>query len=211
MENTNEGSSSEPIDMNKIDANIRDAQGASAGPGSKRGRKPRLTDEQKEQARLEREERKEERARLKAERDANRKPAHLAKVEKALSKLPDLSETAQATFLVLTDGNLSLPELDALAAHVEGYVRMERTKQALQRTMSVGQTVKIVGGDPKYVGQTGTVEKVQRIRCYVQVPGQEKSVYLYTSDVETISAEEAQEVEEVEVQEVVEEQEVSNA
>jgi hypothetical protein len=37
------------------------------------------------------------------------------------------------------------------------------------------------------VGQTGTVSKAQRIRCYVEIPGVNKPVYLFTSDVETIS------------------------
>jgi hypothetical protein len=48
----------------------------------------------------------------------------------------------------------------------------------------VGQFVTVTGGDARFIGMTGTLEKVQRIRCYVRIEGQEKPHYCFTSDVE---------------------------
>lgn len=183
------------LDMSKIDENIRNAQarqslqdGTSDSEG-KHGRK-KLSDEEKAARDAQREaekaakkaEREAARAAKKAEREANKQPAHLKKVEKALDRLPELSEGTQDLFSRITVG-FSISEVEALAAHLEGFVRLERTKSALSRDLRVGQTVRIVGGDPRFVGKTGTVERSQRIRCYVTVPGVTKSVYLFTSDV----------------------------
>jgi DNA polymerase II small subunit/DNA polymerase delta subunit B len=132
------------------------------------------------------------RAAKKAEKEANRKPAHMAKVEKALAALPALSETASATLADIT-GSLELSDLENLAAHIQGTVRLERTKQALDRTLAVGQAVTIVGGDNRFIGKTATVVRAQRIRCYVEVPGFDKEVYLFTSDVQPVEG--GQEVE----------------
>jgi hypothetical protein len=54
--------------------------------------------------------------------------------------------------------------------------------------VEAGNTVTIISGDARYVGKTGTVSKAQRIRCYVEIPGVSKPVYLFTSDVEVMAA-----------------------
>ena len=186
------------LDMSKIDENIRNAQAKQAlqdgdtSAEGKRGRK-KLSDEEKAARDAQREteraakkaERDAARAAKKAEREANKQPAHLKKVEKAPDRLPELSEGTQNLFNRITEGS-SIAEVEALAAHLDGFVRLERTKSALSRDLKVGQAVRIVGGDPRFVGKTGTVERSQRIRCYVTVPGVSKSVYLFTSDVEPV-------------------------
>jgi hypothetical protein len=53
----------------------------------------------------------------------------------------------------------------------------------------VGQVVRITGGDPKFIGLTGALERVQRIRCYVRVPSNGRLVYCFTSDVQRIEEE----------------------
>lgn len=193
------------LDFSAIDQQIADAQQtkarnagqpteASEQSERKRGRK-RLSDEEKaarDQARAEeREQKRQEREALKAkrqaEREANKEPAHLSKVRKALDKLPELSQAAQNIFSDIIGSDTSLSEIEALASHLEGHVRLQRTKQALETELEVGQTVRIVGGDVRFVGQLGTVSKAQRIRCYVDVPGVDKSVYLFTSDVEPVT------------------------
>jgi hypothetical protein len=141
-----------------------------------------------------------ERARAKAERDAARevkraaksaekKPAHLSKVERAASKLPDLGN-ATPYFSELTL-NLTGPELAALSLHLQHFNRANATNAAASTKLEAGMNVRIVGGDPRYIGMEGTVAKAQRIRCYVTVEGVNKDVYLFTSDVEQLVSEDA--------------------
>jgi hypothetical protein len=153
--------------------------------------KPRITDEEraarKAKLEAERAERKAvkatARAAKRAEKLANRKPAHMAKIAKAAERLPSLSAKATSIFNDATT-NLSRADLTALALHVGHFNRVRATERALEQKVEAGALVTIVGGDPRYVGKTGTVEKAQRIRCYVTLPGVAKSVYLFTSDVE---------------------------
>lgn len=136
----------------------------------------------------------EARAAKKAAREAERaakKPAHLSKVEKAAAKLPILSDRA-ADFLKKATKNLSAIEITALAQHLQHQVRAQSTVAAVGAKLAVGQVVRITAGNAKFVGQTATVNKVQRIRCYCEVPGVEKAVYLFTSDVEPVAASEAE-------------------
>lgn len=136
----------------------------------------------------------------KAKRDAERsarkearaaartgKAAHMSKVEKAAGKLPSLSEGAQ---LILSDAtaNLTAAQVAALALHLQHFNRVKATERALSTKIEAGVTVSIIGGDPRFIGQTGTVTKAQRIRCYVAVDGHEKPVYLFTSDVALAAA-----------------------
>ena len=122
---------------------------------------------------------------------------HMKKVKRAEERLPSLSEAAQALF---NQSTVSLPaaELSALALHIQHYNRARATERAVSAEVKVGTQVRIIGGDPRFVGKTGPITKVQRIRCFVEIPGREKPVYLFTSDVELIEpAAEAQEAEAV--------------
>jgi hypothetical protein len=134
------------------------------------------------------------RAAKKAERLAERvakRPSHLSKVEKAAAKLPVLGERATDTFKRATK-NLTGVELTALAQHLQHFVREQSTVSASGVKLVVGQVVRITSGSPKFVGQIATVNKVQRIRCYVDVPGVVKPMYLFTSDVEPVAVSEAE-------------------
>lgn len=122
---------------------------------------------------------------------------HMKKVKRAEERLPSLSEAAQALF---NQSTVSLPaaELSALALHIQHYNRARATERAVSAEVKVGTQVRIIGGDPRFVGKTGPITKVQRIRCFVEIPGREKPVYLFTSDVELFEpATEAQEAEAV--------------
>jgi len=117
-----------------------------------------------------------------AERNASRSPAHMKKVQKAAEKLTALGSSAELIFNEAT-ANLPGAELAALATHIQHFNRVKATERALNQNLEVGQSVNIVGGDPRFIGKSGTLAKVQRIRCYVTVEGLNKPVYLFTSDV----------------------------
>lgn len=130
------------------------------------------------------------RAARRAEKEASKtgRAPHMSKVEKAAAALPTLSDAAQLTFNEVT-ANFTAAEITAIAAHLQHFNRVKATERALQRSVGEGDTVVIIGGNPKYVGMRGTVSKAQRIRCYVELPGVAKPVYLFTSDVELQSSE----------------------
>ncbi len=158
-------------------------------------KRPRLTDEQKaarETARnTERAEKKAvrdaARAEKRAAKDSSRQPAHMRKVAKAAERLGTLNESAQLIFNEAT-ANLTAADLATLALHIQHFNRVKATERALTQTITEGMSVSIIGGDPRFIGQTGTVFKAQRIRCYVTVAGAKKPVYLFTSDVQPATA-----------------------
>lgn len=127
------------------------------------------------------------RAERQAAREAAKKPAHLSKVDKARSKLPAMDATVGQFFNELTV-NFTGAQLSALAAHLQHHNRENATKRALAQQVKTGDSVRIVSGDSRFIGKTGTVTKAQRIRCYVEVEGAKKPVYLFTSDVEVVAA-----------------------
>lgn len=158
-------------------------------------KRPRLTDEEKaakiEARNQERATRKSARETARAEkiaeRTAARQPAHMRKVQKAAEKLPSLSDASQLLFSEITASHTAA-ELSALASHILHFNRVSATSRALSQKLEVGQTVTIIGGDSRFVGKTGTVSKVQRIRCYVSFDGVKKDAYFYTSDVSGVEA-----------------------
>lgn len=187
---------------NRIDAAInaakqrtkKDKPAATATDGTTtKATRPRLSAEDKAKRDADREQdkaarkakRDEARAAKQAEKAAGRKPAHMSKVDKAAAKLPALSADAQALFNELT---VSLPAsaISALAAHLTHFNRVKATERALGQKVEAGSKVRIVGGDPRFIGLEGTVSKAQRIRCYVEVANVKRPVYLFTSDVEVI-------------------------
>ena len=126
----------------------------------------------------------------KAAEKANGKPAHMKKIDRAASKLPALNDQMQVTFNEVTT-NFSAEQITALALHLQHFNRVKATERALGQKVEAGLQVRIIGGDPKFIGMTGTVAKAQRIRCFVEVPGIKKPVYLFTSDVEVMASEAA--------------------
>lgn len=129
-----------------------------------------------------------ERQAAKAQAAASRKPPHLKKVEKALAGLPNLTEDVSQIYNSLVQVQ-SPDQLLALAAHLQQHVRLKRTLQATASSARpvAGNKVRIVGGDHRYLGLTGTVDRAQRIRCYVTLEGRSKPLYLFTSDVEVVT------------------------
>lgn len=136
-----------------------------------------------------------ERAAKKLERDTAReakaaekaasqvaKVAHMSKVDKAKTRLPALSVAAQVAVDDVTS-NFSAADVAAIAAWLGHFNRAQATARALTAKLAVGDHVRITGGDPRYVGMVGTVTKAQRIRCYVDVSGVAKPVYLFSSEV----------------------------
>lgn len=118
------------------------------------------------------------------------KPAHMKKVEKAAGALPRLSGDPVRIFEEVTS-NFGRDQIAALALHLQHFNRVRATERALNQRLEAGTAVRITGGDPKYIGMSGTINKAQRIRCYVDVPGVKKPVYLFTSDVEQVGGPEA--------------------
>ncbi len=114
-------------------------------------------------------------------------PAHMKKLDRAASKLPELNEQLQLLFNEATT-NFSASQVTALALHLQHFNRVKATERALGQKAEVGQMVRIIAGDPKFIGLTGTVSKSQRIRCYVSVPGFKRDVYCFTSDVEVTAS-----------------------
>ena len=120
-------------------------------------------------------------------------PAHMSKVDKAAAKLPTLTSEAKALLDDCTS-QLHPDQLAALALHIQHINRVNATQRALSAKVEAGTAVRIIGGDPKFVGRTGVVFKAQRIRCYVTVPGVNRPVYLFTSDVTPVEVETLPEV-----------------
>lgn len=121
---------------------------------------------------------------------ADRKPAHMKKVERARAKLPALAEEATRLFDEITT-NLSIQQIEVIAGHLLVQARAMRTMRAQGAVApKLGETVRIVGGDPKFVGMTGEVVHSHKLRLLVKVEGLKKPVYLYTGETEPLPAEE---------------------
>lgn len=116
---------------------------------------------------------------------AAKQPAHLAKLAKAEAKLPALTPETIA-FMSAASG-LSAVELQTAAEHLAFKARSMQTSSALTTKIEQGDTVTIMTG--KHAGKVGTVSEAKRIRCFVTVPGVERPVYLFTSDVTKVGTE----------------------
>jgi len=137
------------------------------------------------QLEAERAERRAAREARKAERVATPKakgPAHMKKVERALSKLPPLNESAKAEFEAMTS-NYGIYELEKFAAHLQLFSRTQKTLRAADlQKLPLGASVTITGGDLRYVGMQGKVVHSQKLRAKVAVDGVKKPVYIYTGE-----------------------------
>jgi flagellar biosynthesis GTPase FlhF len=155
---------------------------------SKGARPTPVTIEERAAAKAARDAARAERQAAKAKATAARKPAHLAKVEKALAGLPNLTEDVSGIYNSLVSAQPA-DQLLALAAHLQQHVRLQRTLQATAASARpvAGNKVRIVSGDHRFVGLVGTVDRAQRIRCYVTLEGRSKPLYLFTSDVEVVT------------------------
>ena len=154
-----------------------------------------VRDAEREKARAEkRSARDEVRAAKKAAKDAEKanKVPHMAKVEKQARQLPALAKGAQS---LVTDilQRFDDAAITSIIAHLGHTLRVRATERALRVELREGQLVRIVsadGGNGKWVGHLAHVTSAQRIRCYVQPVGTDKSVYLFSSNVQPLSDDE---------------------
>lgn len=151
----------------------------------------------------------ERKPREKKEKPVRETPAHMSKIEKVAAGLPSMSKDVQVLYAAAT--NMSTADIVSLIAHLDIARRKRGVQQAAtlhaqgrenpSRELKVGMRVKVVSSqNPRFVGAEGTVSKVQRIRCYVELDGREysekedgkgikfKGDYFFTSDVIPVSA-----------------------
>lgn len=141
-----------------------------------------------------------ERAERKAAREAKKaakqsgapgaKVPHLAKVTKAAANLLPLSAPL-AEVLKDIKAKYTPAELEIFSAHLGHSLRLSATVASKDIELAPGQQVKIrSSADPRYIGHRAVVTAVNRIRCYVDIvdgaTGQPigRQVYLFKSDVE---------------------------
>jgi hypothetical protein len=137
----------------------------------------------------------------KKEKPVRATPAHLAKVDKVAGQLPALSE--DATAVVAAASNMSTADICSTIAHLQiavrrrGIVAIAQGQARGDGKLEPGGRVRIKSSqNPRFIGATGTLDKVQRIRCYVKLDGKEYAErdgrptgdYFFTSDVELLSA-----------------------
>ena len=120
--------------------------------------------------------------RVKKERPVRTTPAHMSKVDKVASQLPALSGNAQNLFDNAAD--MSTSDICALVAHLNIAIRKRGISAASGAQLKVGDRVNIVSSqtNPRFIGMSGVVTKVQRIRCYVQLDGRDKTDYFFLTD-----------------------------
>lgn len=122
----------------------------------------------------------------KDEEKTSKKPAHMKKVDRARAKCPTLSGDAEALFGEIV-ANLSAQQIDALAQHLIVHNRAMATLRATQLDpLPLGATVRITGGEARFVGMMGEVVHSQKLRAKVQVPGVSKPVYIYNGQAEVV-------------------------
>lgn len=147
-----------------------------------------LKEEERKKAREEKRAQRElHRAAKAAAREANaaKRPTHMKKVENALSRLPKLDEATQDAFNDLTN-RFSVQQLNTLSLHLQVHNRATLTLKATKSPpLPLGSTVRITGGDPRFVGLTGEVVHSQKLRAKIKVPGLKNTVYVYSCEAET--------------------------
>lgn len=202
--------SSQAIDRAIAAAKLREQQrlaaanggNSSATPvtGSVGGKKHRLTPEEraarKQQYEQERLARKQLKDAKRAERLATKQTGSTssAKLEKARSLLTQLSPEAQAVYeSVINNASLQNIDVTAISQHLSFYVRERATLAALNdksnQVLKVGTQVRIVGGDPRFVGEVGELTKVARIRGFVKSASFDNPIYVMLSDIVTVEEE----------------------
>ena len=113
----------------------------------------------------------------------------MKKVERARSKLRPLTSSAEVLFSEVVS-NFSVQVIEDIAEHLMVHARAYKTQRATGlEALPLGATVKITGGDRRYIGMTGKVVHSQRLRAKIEVPGVTKEVYIYNGEAEVVTAE----------------------
>lgn len=114
--------------------------------------------------------------------------AHLAKVEAFGKGLP--TPSAAVIELLELARVLSTGDMNVLATHIAFDARKRATiiasSNAKACPIKEGDRVKIIAasGNPRFIGQVGTVTRANRIRIFVQLATVKHPVYLFSSEVE---------------------------
>ena len=114
--------------------------------------------------------------------------AHLAKVEAFGKALP--TPSAAVIELLELARALSTGDMNVLATHIAFDARKRATiiasSNAKACPIKEGDRVKIIAasGNPRFIGQVGTVTRANRIRIFVQLATVKHPVYLFSSEVE---------------------------
>lgn len=114
--------------------------------------------------------------------------AHLAKVEAYGKGLP--TPSAAVVELLELARALSTGDMNVLATHIAFDARKRATiiasSNAKACPIKEGDRVKIIAasGNPRFIGQVGTVTRANRIRIFVQLATVKHPVYLFSSEVE---------------------------
>ena len=184
-----------PTKPTKAPKAAKEPKAKTVDPTKEAAKAERLAAKAAKMAELEaqRAERKAAREAKKAEREATRAAAkstpgsaHMKKVEKARAKLLPLSSEAELLYTEII-GNFGGPMVAAIAEHLKLHVRMSATKRATEgAALPVGTTVRIIGGEAKYLNKVGTVVKSQKLRSFVKVDGVRKDVYVFTADLKVV-------------------------
>lgn len=180
MKKANGGERETLSDSELATALKRVRSGEAVERGARRGKTP----EEKAKAEADQLARKEQRRKEREQRRALRPakvPAHMRKVERAAAKLPKMPPELQRLAEEL--GSLDAAAIQAFIANVQHSLRARMTLESVSRSLENGQLVRIVSGNPQYVGQLARVVEARRIRCHVTPVGTDRKVYLLNSDV----------------------------
>lgn len=97
-------------------------------------------------------------------------------------RLPKLSLDAQTIFDMAKE-QLQRGDIEVLTAHLSAHTRRLAVQSASSTVdLKLGQRVTVKSGNPRAIGKTGVLSKLQRVRCFVTLDNGEE-LYLYTSDV----------------------------
>lgn len=163
-----------------------DASGAEQARPSREERALQRAQREEEfrKAREERRNRREQEKSEKKYRAPTGLPTHMKKVNNAKAKLPKMDATVSEAFNDLTR-RFDVTQLTALSMHIQLHNREALTlKSTKSPPLKLGTTVRITGGDPKFVGLVGQVVHSQRLRARVKVPGLKYEVYVYSCEAE---------------------------
>ena len=112
----------------------------------------------------------------KKEKPVRTTPAHLAKVDKVAASLPQLNDDGNT--VVTAAKNLATADICAVVAHLQVEIRRRGITavaqgQARGEKLEEGARIKVVAcqHNPRLIGMTGTVTKVQRVRAYAKLDG----------------------------------------
>lgn len=154
---------------------------------AKREAKALISAEKKTAAEAEKAEKRAAREAKKAAKAGEAKPVpHVAKVERSTSELPALPDGLQS----FSDQFATLPASVAsiLLAHLENDLRYRQVVASNGiKDITEGTVVEIIAGPAEFIGAVGRVTKAQRIRCFVEIEGESKPVYLFLADVRKVS------------------------